>query len=904
MKNQLLHKILILLEIAVICSGSQVSIYEIQFTEQAGDGTYPSPLLGQTVTTGGIVTAVDYSGGRYFISSPEGGAWSGLYIYDNNYGPALGDSILVTGLVYEYHGFSELKDLSKFEIRNRGNELPAPTVITTNELASLEAYESVLVQVNSVEMVSEFDVWDEWRIDDGSGPCIVSNGMYNFAELEVDIPPSYPLASVTGVISYSWSEFRLHPRDLADIKSEETAGIVSVGSKTVYGFSDIVVPLQMFLFGGETEISSFSLSLDYDERTVAFASTLSSGTLSENGQIVHDPSSGSITITFSGNASLNNVGTLFNIKFHALYEGRTPLKLHSVIVNDIPITYTSSGELTVFAESFPIADTLTVIQRPLLNIPAIATPGDTLEVITVAHGSTEAWAAELLHSGHTLILDEIGSDYDFNLDRWLLKFRIPEPEFFELYDLRITASGIDDTTRNSVRLIERFKEDFSFVHITDTHLATHLFYDDSASITDTSEIVDLRVVIEDINLINPEFVLLTGDLINEGELEDFENRRNFSKAINLLNELDVPVYIVSGNHDLGGWTATPPPDGTARRNWWRFFGWKWLDKSMESGGPFTQDYSFDYGLTHFIGMESYINYDGWRADIYGSESFIPTQLEWLNAELGNTGSDRLKVIFYHHDFSNRIDLNALGIDMALWGHTHHSSGDIHAHPYNLSTGSTSDGNSRYRVIRVNNGQLQPEETVYANWPSDNLSINFSQPNDGLSESVRVIVNNNHNLIFPDARLKILMPSGDHTYNVVGGELEQVVTTGAIDRCYITLDIPDSSSSEVIVTTSPALDLADNYLPEKLFLYPSHPNPFNPATSIEYDVPEHTKVQLRIFGVDGRLIKTLDGGVKTAGHYSVVWDGTNEAGVQVGSGVYLCNLSTILHSETRKLTLIK
>ena len=71
-----------------------------------------------------------------------------------------------------------------------------------------------------------------------------------------------------------------------------------------------------------------------------------------------------------------------------------------------------------------------------------------------------------------------------------------------------------------------------------------------------------------------------------------------------------------------------------------------------------------------MGMESYINYDGFRWNTYGGESFIPTQLQWLNADLDAATQSRLRVMFYHFDFSNDLDLSALGVDMALWGHIH------------------------------------------------------------------------------------------------------------------------------------------------------------------------------------------------------------------------------------------
>jgi len=81
--------------------GQTTSIYDIQYTTNPGDGTYPSLLEGQYVTVGGIVTAYGYNDDNYYISSSAGGAWSGIFIYDDDYYPYVGDSIIIQGLVYE-----------------------------------------------------------------------------------------------------------------------------------------------------------------------------------------------------------------------------------------------------------------------------------------------------------------------------------------------------------------------------------------------------------------------------------------------------------------------------------------------------------------------------------------------------------------------------------------------------------------------------------------------------------------------------------------------------------------------------------------------------------------------------------------------------------------------------------
>ena len=130
---------------------AQVCIYDIQYTTVSGDGSYPSLYNGQSVTTSGIVTATDYLGGRYFISSSEGGAWNGIFVYDNNYSPTIGDNILITGLVAEYQGYTEIKNLTSFEVISTSNTLPETAKIGTGDITS-EAFEGVLVEINNCDV--------------------------------------------------------------------------------------------------------------------------------------------------------------------------------------------------------------------------------------------------------------------------------------------------------------------------------------------------------------------------------------------------------------------------------------------------------------------------------------------------------------------------------------------------------------------------------------------------------------------------------------------------------------------------------------------------------------------------------------------------------------------------------
>jgi len=74
---------------------------------------------------------------------------------------AEGDEVTLTGAVSEYYGFTEINNLSGLIIESSGNNLPDPVEITTAELASSEAYESVLVKVNDVEVTIAPNDYDE-----------------------------------------------------------------------------------------------------------------------------------------------------------------------------------------------------------------------------------------------------------------------------------------------------------------------------------------------------------------------------------------------------------------------------------------------------------------------------------------------------------------------------------------------------------------------------------------------------------------------------------------------------------------------------------------------------------------------------------------------------------------------
>lgn len=93
--------------------------------------------------------------------------------------------------------------------------------------------------------------------------------------------------------------------------------------------------------------------------------------------------------------------------------------------------------------------------------------------------------------------------------------------------------------------------------------------------------------------------------------------------------------------------------------------------------------------------------------------------------------------------------------------------------------------------------------------------------------------------------------------------------------------------------------------EKMTLNANYPNPFNPDTNISFSLARNELVNLRIFNIRGQLVKNLiDNEYREQGHHNAVWNGTDNNGNSVGSGVYLYRLESEKESRTRKMILMK
>ena len=96
----------------------------------------------------------------------------------------------------------------------------------------------------------------------------------------------------------------------------------------------------------------------------------------------------------------------------------------------------------------------------------------------------------------------------------------------------------------------------------------------------------------------------------------------------------------------------------------------------------------------------------------------------------------------------------------------------------------------------------------------------------------------------------------------------------------------------------------NLIPGSFALHQNYPNPFNPRTEIRFDLPKEGNVELAIYNLMGQKIRNLTSGSMAPGYHSIVWNGTNDIGSQVASGMYFYSLSSEAFHSTKKMLYLK
>ena len=182
----------------------------------------------------------------------------------------------------------------------------------------------------------------------------------------------------------------------------------------------------------------------------------------------------------------------------------------------------------------------------------------------------------------------------------------------------------------------------------------------------------------------------------------------------------------------------------------------------------------------------------------------------------------------------------------------------------------------------------PKGTIYS-FTSNDHGVTFIQDPDyrlrfdDYDEFEVISLNDPKVILLPDGRYRMYVAS--------------MIRTGQGNNDIKWSIISATTSPSVLVETKPKI-------PSIFYLFQNHPNPFNPVTSLRYDLPQDGIVNITIYDMLGRIVKTLVNGSQTAGYKSIQWNATNNLGEPVSAGMYIYMIQAGEFRQTRKMVLLK
>jgi 3',5'-cyclic AMP phosphodiesterase CpdA len=284
------------------------------------------------------------------------------------------------------------------------------------------------------------------------------------------------------------------------------------------------------------------------------------------------------------------------------------------------------------------------IVYPVLGCPALVAAGASLGAVVrcADGGTTRDWMMRI--STHDPVVQSytlpvIESSYDSALGCYLLTGAVPAHTPRDTFDCVVSSqtANISDIQHNAVRVLKGFSEDYRFVHLTDVHVGDPRLYVQQSPPENRGILPSVLVqkIIEEIEFLDPEFIVVSGDLVFGGPYSP-----EYAWAFELVRRFSLPLFMVPGNHD--GYASG---EGLLRDG---LEDWKQV-----IGPPY---YSFNYGgKQHFACLNTYdgpaSRRDGWYVAVRQWGGFMgPDQLAWLAQDLQNAGREgRDSVIVAHHD---------------------------------------------------------------------------------------------------------------------------------------------------------------------------------------------------------------------------------------------------------------
>ena len=869
-------------------------IYDIQYvSDPATDDA--SPLNGQDVTISGVVTAEFWgsSSNRYLFVQDAEGPWNGVVCFEYDgwdtfdftssagtvHSVAEGDSVTVTGTVDEYYNLTEIVDVTEVIIHGPAVNMISPAVVTTGQImtggSDAEAYEGCLVKVDNVT-VNDPDLGNgEWLVTDGTNSLRVDDiwDYYYFPE------SMQFLAGVAGVMTYTYSNTKLEPRLARDVVEADGDPVRLQRIQQVL-YSDLLNTSD----DGESDIS-YMLE---DTVTIEGIVTMPTG-LSYAGAgikfIFQDENGGpwSSILSYDPDSSA----------FPVLYEGDR--------IQATGYVYEYSTDAANMTELF--------ITAPI-NILEVGV--DVPEVEVVETGDLR-WPTTAEQWGNVTVKVEEGIVTNNDLQ-------------YEIFEVDDGSGGVlvdDDSDSIQVYFDAVGPPPVGTFVSSITGWVYHHYgsYSDST----TYKLEPLYVSDIDFGAGPPIFSDVSRDPCAPGNDEDVVvsaviTDNSVVSSAEIMYSVDGGAYqsvtMVEGTDDT--WTGTIPhvsPGGSPLY----YYYISATDDGTDQDEPKTSTYPYDiendqlgYWGIDVLYIEN-IQYTDWPSgnSLYDDCEVTVTGIVTADTAQYNSGYGAYAI----QDNNDVWD----GIIFDGWDDTELTRGDAVT-----ITGTVAEFDPEWHFKYDNNTKIidVSSVTVTGEGSVENLVLlvsteDLAQDADEVESyegclvtvsGVTVSAVNAYDWsIIDDSGVECLID--DDMANMATNSAMSALTegetlanvSGIFNFSYGTYKIQIRDMADL-----GQLGIDDDFagVAREFALYPNYPNPFNPETRIRFQLAENSNVRLMIYDVLGRKVRTLVSKRMDAGHHVLNWNGLNDAGADVASGMYVYRIKAGDFIAHRKMLLVR
>lgn len=394
---------------------------------------------------------------------------------------------------------------------------------------------------------------------------------------------------------------------------------------------------------------------------------------------------------------------------------------------------------------------------------------------------------------------------------------IPSHSVVDLYDLLVYCGGETHLSPKSVKIVSQFEQSHRFLHISDPHVSRQWVGTQERGYAKELELLDRFVSVA--NILAPDFVIVTGDLIHDytrldaDELgwggnvlrskeqsptveEKYRNYYEGAAGFRGIHGIEAPVFSTTGNHDFYGVASN---DHQAKVSQWNAICGKRV-------------HGFSYAGTRVLILDDYLGDP--VIDIPDHAPLSGLQGEVLADFLQQEGTGQLRILAKHRP--DRIDTafcNQHSIGLLLNGHNHRPFQEYIANTPTLSmrpgsisrSGSISEWEEVlgfFRIVEVNGASFTASDalrfcadpTVPAEEMALNLTLDFDLSNDGSAYSNKARIINHFPVDLPKCKIRFVMQKG--VYCVSSGRIEQMIETEKSSIIDVRVDVCSKSTQEV------------------------------------------------------------------------------------------------------------